>query len=449
MRNRIRLILSVFLVLIIGLLGIQQSWIHPSIVMGFLIGIVLIIYVFRYHRFILLLINFILIVSILGLSFLKTSLEVIVNQIDYEEQELSIYVLNNQDEDIRDKELIYPVQIKDEVLDVISFELLDFGLDYVEVNSIDEGIISLLDEQKDALIIDNAYLDPLNPAHQRLLSEAKIVQSFKTQIVKEALTKPKDISQFPFVVYISGIDTLGPISTVARSDVNIIGVIHPSQGIIDLTSIARDSYLPIPCKDNTLDKLTHTGWYGINCSVDTLEQLLDFDVNYYVKLNFSSFIKIIDVFESIEVYSEFAFSSGGYSFKQGMNTMGSDKALAFVRTRKVFELGDLQRGLNQQEVIKALLLRLSKIRSLDELNKVIALIQQSMDTNISANDLAKLIQVQILNQPEWEIRTSLIEGTRGSAPSYAFGGEYHNMVFLDEDSIKQTKDKIQDIIDLR
>lgn len=449
MKNKESLIIAASLILLFGILGIQQNWFSLTISVSFLLIFVLIIYVSKNHRFILLLINLFMITSILGLTFIKTKLEVIFNQTDYEEKEFSIYVLNNHNQDIKDKELLYPIQFKDEVMNVISFELVDLNLDYQEVNSIDEGIESLLDANRDALIIDNAYLDSLNPLHQRLLSEAKIIRSFDTKIVKEALTKPKDINQFPFVVYISGIDTLGPINTVARSDVNIIAIVHPSQGIIDLTSIARDSYLPIPCKDNTMDKLTHTGWYGINCSVDTLEQLLDLDVNYYIKLNFSSFLKIIDVFETIEVNSEFAFSSGGYSFKKGLNEMNAEKALAFVRTRKVFELGDLQRGLNQQQVIKAILLRLSKIQSLNQLNEVIEIIQQSIDTNIDANDLAKLIQLQIFSQPDWDIRTSYIEGTRGSAPSFAFGGEYHNMVFLDDASINRTKEKIQKLLSLR
>ncbi|MHB8097038.1 MAG: LCP family protein, partial [Erysipelotrichaceae bacterium] len=136
-------------------------------------------------------------------------------------------------------------------------------------------------------------------------------------------------------------------------------------------------------------------------------------------------------------------------FKKGINSMDSKKALAFSRERKSFSLGDLQRGLNQQEVIKALIKRIMEIRDFKTLNRLVEQVGKYVDTNINSDDIGKLLDLQISNNPSWDITTHMLEGERGSAPSYAFGGQYHNMVFPDSESVKEITQKIHDLLNKR
>ena len=118
----------------------------------------------------------------------------------------------------------------------------------------------------------------------------------------------------PFTVYISGIDTYGEVTETSRSDVNIIAVVNPTTHQILLITTPRDSYVPlygpstqIPEYDQgSLDKLTHAGVYGIETSMETLGELYQTDINYYVRLNFTSLIDIVDILGGIDVESEFA-----------------------------------------------------------------------------------------------------------------------------------------------
>ena len=106
--------------------------------------------------------------------------------------------------------------------------------------------------------------------------------------------KNVDITEKPFNIFIAGIDTYGKISSVSRSDVNMVVTINPKTHKILLTSIPRDYYIYLHGITSYKDKLTHAGIHGINMSFKTIEDLLDCDINYYFKVNFSSLIDIVD-----------------------------------------------------------------------------------------------------------------------------------------------------------
>ena len=96
-----------------------------------------------------------------------------------------------------------------------------------------------------------------------------------------------------FIVYIAGHDNYGNLEDEGRTDVNILVAVNPQTRQIVMVSVPRDSYLRIPGKGaNQYDKLTHAGNYGIRTSIRTLENALDIDVNYFVQMNFSSFMEI-------------------------------------------------------------------------------------------------------------------------------------------------------------
>lgn len=84
-----------------------------------------------------------------------------------------------------------------------------------------------------------------------------------------------------------------------------------------LTSIPRDYYVTLHTYGKK-DKLTHSGIYGINETVQTVEDLLDTDINYYLRVNFTTVIKLVDVLGGVDVQSNYAFKTndGRYTFKK-------------------------------------------------------------------------------------------------------------------------------------
>jgi len=167
-----------------------------------------------------------------------------------------------------------------------------------------------------------------------------------------------------------------------------------------MISLPRDSYIPVSCKKNynacaavagQSDKLTHTGWYGIGTTESTIEDYLGIEVNYTVRVNFSSLINIVDAIGGIDVYVEPGlevdrfFANGTEGVKAGMNHLEGERALAFARERHAYLDGDLQRTKNQQIVLRAMLKRLLSPSMVMNYPKVMEALSTAFDTNMSEN----------------------------------------------------------------
>lgn len=444
---------SYLISILFGLVLISNKLLPSIFKYGIIILLVIVLFISKRHKWIKIYLSIVLILAIVPLLYSQRTVETALNKVEYEVQNFSLYVLNESNShsinDIKGNYVAYPSQIELEFQDVISYQWIDLDLHYIVSENPIQAVENLLNGQVQAVLLDNSTIETIEEFDLDFTTKVRIIENYQKEIVRNELNKPKDIRKSPFIVYISGLDVAGPINTVSRSDVNILVAVHPSFGIVDMYSIARDSYFPIACMEDNYDKLTHAGWKGLDCSINTLENAFDLEVNYYIKVNFTSFINIIDLFGTIEVNSPYSFSSGGYNFKKGINSMDSKKALAFSRERKSFSLGDLQRGLNQQEVIKALIKRIMEIRDFKTLNRLVEQVGKYVDTNINSDDIGKLLDLQISNNPSWDITTHMLEGERGSAPSYAFGGQYHNMVFPDSESVKEITQKIHDLLNKR
>jgi anionic cell wall polymer biosynthesis LytR-Cps2A-Psr (LCP) family protein len=195
-----------------------------------------------------------------------------------------------------------------------------------------------------------------------------------------------------------------------------------------------------------LDKLTHSGIYGINCTVQTIENFLDIEINYYVRLNFTSFIKIIDVIGDIQVFSRYTFTAGGYRFVSGMNTLNSQSALSFARERKSFEAGDIQRGLNQQEVIKGVINKIISPSSITKIDQIVNSIAKSIDTNMGSQSVQKLIALQIDKRIVWKFNSFFVDGTGSMEKTYSMPGRNLFVVIPSQESVDDIKAKIKDAL---
>jgi LCP family protein required for cell wall assembly len=329
--------------------------------------------------------------------------------------------------------------------DQITSQIKDFK--WTMVADDQTNLDKLYAHQIDVMVLDNSVRDYLGEQNLDFESKTKIIWSVEKSSVKEVIAKEIDISQDPFVILISGIDIRGPITSRSRSDVNILMIVNPTTNKILTISIPRDTYTPLGCRTGAYDKLTHSGIYGINCTVKTIENLIGIDVNYYIRVNFTSFLNIIDVIGKIDVYSKFTFTTaGGFIYKEGMNALNAESALIFARERHSFASGDIQRGLNQQEVIKGVFNKLIQPASLLKIEGIIKSTGKSVDTNLSTKEISKLVKKQIENYQPWSITTSNLSGTGDMQPTYSMGSRKLYVMWVNTESLLKVQANIAEFM---
>lgn len=249
-----------------------------------------------------------------------------------------------------------------------------------------------------------------------------------------------------FNIFISGIDTEGDISSTSRSDVNIVATINPSTHKILLTTVPRDSYVSIPLGGNNgMDKLTHAGNYGPEASMGAVADLLDTDIDAYVRINFTSFITSIDTLGGITINNPETFVSyDNKTFNAGTLYLTGENALSYSRERKSLSAGDVDRGKNQQRVIQGIVDKMTSIRSISGFEAVLSLIGTSIDTNMSQSTIRSLINRQLNNPSGWttESYTLTGKGSTGTHPSYAMPNAKLYMYILDKTSVEKATDQI-------
>ena len=162
----------------------------------------------------------------------------------------------------------------------------------------------------EAILMEKEEFNLYKEMDSSLSDGVRIIETLEVNYEKENIAKEVEITKEPFSVYITGIDTYGKLSSVSRSDVNMVVTVNPKTHQVLLTSIPRDYYVSVYGSENDLkDKLTHTGLKGVETTVKTIENLLETDINYYVRLNFTSLIKIVDAIGGITVDNPFLFTA--------------------------------------------------------------------------------------------------------------------------------------------
>ena len=280
---------------------------------------------------------------------------------------------------------------------------------------------------------------------------ASKIKKIYTKDLTKTVETPKNVKGDSFNVYISGIDTYGPISSVSRSDVNIIMTVNRETKKILLTTTPRDSYVPIADGgNNQKDKLTHAGIYGVDASIHTLENLYGIDLNYYARLNFTSFLKLIDLLGGVDVYNDQDFTAlaNKKHYSMGNVHLDSQEALAFVRERYSLADGDRDRGRNQQKVIVAIIQKLTSTEALKNYDSIIKGLQDSIQTNMPLETMMNLVNAQLESGGTYKINSQDLKGTgRMDLPSYAMPDSNLYMMEISDSSLESVKAAINDVME--
>lgn len=156
-----------------------------------------------------------------------------------------------------------------------------------------------------------AYTD-LRATSDEMYEEVEAQEQHETRKEKPVVV---DDGEDPFSVLIMGIDTgdMGRVET-GRSDTMMLITVNPNTNKTSIVSIPRDTYTEIIGRGHN-DKINHAyAFGGTSMAMNTVQNLFDIPVDYFVSVNMESMQKIVDAVGGITVLPPLSFTQGEYSF---------------------------------------------------------------------------------------------------------------------------------------
>ncbi len=327
-------------------------------------------------------------------------------------------------------------------------------------------INSLRDGDTDAILVNTGFETAISDNDSsfkdwaELLCKLDVTQSVDdgedaaetSAVVPAARTAPsvkpvEDVTGESFLVYLTGMDTRGEeiVADVGNSDVNMVIAVNPNTKKVLLINIPRDYYYYLWGDTNYPDKITHCGYYGVDCSIQTMNSLFGIDLNYYVKVGFNSVINVVNALGGITVNSDYEFELEGYYFSAGENYLDGNAALQFSRERMSLPGGDRARGMNQQKVISAIIQKVTSPDMITHFNEVLNAVTQYVVTNISVEDMEAVVKMQLDDGASWEVESIQVDGAGAWDYCYSLG-DANDVMVPDWSTVDNAKAKIQEVL---
>lgn len=306
----------------------------------------------------------------------------------------------------------------------VKSEINKDNLTMTEYKSWDELITAFYaNADVQALVMNDSMIKVVSTQYEDFENKIKIIKQYEYKKLVTVQKSNVNVKKDPFIIYVSGISSEdgadSALSNNSLSDVNILAVVNPETKQILLVTTPRDSYVKItgPNGKKGYDKLTHAGNYGVEASISTLQDLYGVNIDYYVKINFSGCVSVVDALGGITIDSEVEFTCGDdaspipYHFVKGENECDGEMAVAFSRERHAFVNGDFQRGRNQTAAIKGILQKATSPAILTKYSAVLDAVGDMFLTNIPTNTISDLVKLQLNDSTPWNIQTYSIDGT--------------------------------------
>ena len=375
--------------------------------------------------------------------------------INYETNALSVIVLKNSSytklEDLENKKIAMNEQEDQKNLTDALSDIRNQLKNAEYKNYIDWSHLAdaLYNEDVDAILVNEAYRGMLQEKHPDLDVETRVIYQVEIKNEVENIANEGAIKDGVFNILVTGIDTYGPVSTRSRSDVNMVMTVNMNTHKILMTGIPRDYYVKL-ASFGEYDKLTHSGIYGVNETVNTISNLLDIDIDYYYRINFSSLVNVVDVLGGIDVYSDKTFvpwTNREITIKEGTNHMDGAMALAFSRERKTYASGDRHRIQNQQDVMMAIINKLLTPSVLSNYKEVLENVEGTFETNMSSDDIMALIKMQLSDLEGYKMINQYLDGTgKLTYGLYSMPNSKLYTMVPNEETITKAKEQINQIM---
>ena len=244
---------------------------------------------------------------------------------------------------------------------------------------------------------------------------------------------------------LSGVNKEIKSTQTQLKDVNKLLKLDPT----NTTLLQQKQQLLKTAISETKDKLTHAGIYGVEMSRKTIEDLFDVEINYTTKVSFSTVISVVDTLGGVEINSdkEFtAWTNKSCHIKEGKQILDSACALAYARERYAYDSGDRHRIQNQQDVVVAILNKLSDPHYLAKYPKILENASGSFETTMSYDEITGFAKNQLSTLEGWEVERVAVDGYGAMLPTYSMGSQNLYVMIPDESTVATAKAKIAEYL---
>lgn len=274
------------------------------------------------------------------------------------------------------------------------------------------------------IIFDNETFEEVKENETKISigKRVKVLYEYSEELQNQdavTLTQSKDKKLTePFTVLIMGVDsTIDGLKAnqAFNGDTLIMATFNPNTLTATMFSLPRDLYVPIACNHNRYAKINSSAAYGSSCVINTVQQLTDIDIDYYVKINFTGVVELIDALGGVTVDVEkpdFQFNNRidckGQVCEQnskrqfgskiiyvpvGVNKLNGEQALAYARNRHQYAISDIARNQHQQQLIEATANELKNIRSVSEFQNLLTTVSRNIETNMTPEQMLSFYSV--------------------------------------------------------
>ena len=422
-------------------------------------------YILRPKKVILIVLDLIFIPLLFGEVFGMTKVNEIVKWLDnnfklgYNTD--TYYVVVNKDskynklEDIKGKTVYYFDDFVDakKLSDSLN-EKVESKLVKAESNA--DLINNVKDNKNYIVLMHSSFYDTLAENDVDFVDKTRIIAKdieIKKKVEKKEEDLP-DVLKESFVVYLSGIDTRGgDMPERGLSDVNMVVVVNPKTHKVLLVNIPRDYYVQLHGTTGLHDKLTHAGMVGgVDLSIATIEDILDVNIDYYLRVNFNSVVNLVDAIGGLTVNSDvdYAFitlNDQNCTIYPGDNQLDGKCTLAFVRERYAYMTGDRHRGENQQQVIRLIMDKVGSSKELlNNYTNILSALDGTFETTFTSDNVKALVRHQVDKMPHWEVVTSNLDGVSAMKPTYSYPNQNLSVMIPDDSTIIAAKQAIAEVL---
>ena len=293
--------------------------------------------------------------------------------------------------------------IKEEKLDENKLKIYD---GYYEM------ISALLKKEVDGIFLTTNHLKIFSDEEFEDLKNAQIVYSYSKKLKNQdtEIVGNKSVTE-PFTVLLMGVDSVTDgidASTSFNGDTLMLITFNPKTLNATMFSIPRDTYVPIACNHDKYAKINSSAAYGTSCVINTIENLTDIDIDYYVKINFKGVVDLVEALGGITVdvekpdYNVYLNTYNGKVCEQnslrqfgdnlvcmesGVQTLNGEQALAYARCRHAYLMSDIARNKHQQQIIEALAKKAASPDNIGKLKEILEAVTNNIDTNMSKKQI--------------------------------------------------------------
>lgn len=370
------------------------------------------------------------------------------NLSDLNNEDITIGVVKDTNSDFYGKSALKNINTNDVIYYDDDFELFK---DLVSTDKLDAAIFTRYYRQAVKASSEIEYV--------KYLDEVSDLYNFNVEVNKEK----EDLSSNTFNILLIGFSKDSEDEEVGLADAVMLASINLGTLQVDLTSISRSTNVKFACAGGIRGKINETILYGEDCLMGTVEDLLDVDIDYYVKVNFHAVVDIVDALDGIVVDNPVEFVGQTSSSNRGEYTvwvpggdgvyLNGEQALAFSRERNSYENGDLQRQLNQQQVISRIIEKILDKRYIGKIFNVIEAAGNNIETNLSKKQILNLVNRVLMSKNSTgiilfsKLGIYNLQVVGDYVESYDYYARLNQYVYkLYPDSIIECKDKINDIL---